>query len=1051
MSQILIGQFHNQLHDLRKFSGSTSESIVREAFKSLLWSYSRQRDLVFIAEYGYETPAKKQRRIDGAILHSLRVPLGYWESKDEDDDLDAEIAKKFRAGYPQDNILFEDSRQAVLIQNRQEVMRCAVEDGEALGRLLDLFFGWERPEIAEFRKAIRQFQTDLPLVLHSLRDMIETAAQDNARFAEASDRFLHHAKETINPAVTEADVREMLIQHILTEEIFSKVFGEDDFHRQNNVARELYALEGTFFTGAVKKDLLKQLDPYYAAIRATAAQITSHREKQSFLKLIYEGFYQVYNKKAADRLGVVYTPNEIVRFMVESADHLCVTHFGKRLIDHGVEILDPATGTGTFVCELIDYFRGDPRKLAHKYKEELHANEVAILPYYVANLNIEATYAAVSGQYAEFPNLCFVDTLDNVAGLGKFSGHQEDLFGALSEENVERIKRQNRRKISVIIGNPPYNANQQNENDNNKNRTYQRIDERIRATYIRQSTAQKTKAYDPYVRFHRWASDRLNDDGILAFVTNRSFITARNMDGFRKCLAEDFQEIWIVDLKGDARTSGEQRRREGGNVFSDAIRVGIAICICIRNKKLRGCRIRYEAVRDYATADEKKGFLAARPLRERPFTEIRPDTKHNWIGLPENDWEGLIPVADKKMKASGGSSKERAIFKLFSLGIVTNRDEWAYDFDKKYLSDKVEYFAGRFNNEIMRWFDDGKPSNITNFVKRDIKWTSELEERLRKTKRIEFSFEKIVYSHYRPFVERFTYFQHPITHRPYQNEAIFPNRSSVNQTIITVVEPKAAFSALGSKALPNKDFFMPSAAQHFPRYRYTTDGTRLDNITDWALRKFEAAYGKSGRLDPRREAGGDDGEGERGERGEKRRLTKDAIFAYVYAVLHDPVYRETYAINLKREFPRIPFYRDFWRWVEWGERLLALHIGYESVEPWPLTRIDSADDAARAAGLKPKPVLKSLPEAGVVVLDSETQLTGVPQEAWDYRLGNRSAIDWVLDQHKEKKPKDPTIREKFDTYRFADHKERVADLLARVVRVSVETREVTEAMKSARR
>jgi predicted helicase len=262
----------------------------------------------------------------------------------------------------------------------------------------------------------------------------------------------------------------MLIQHILTEEIFSKVFGEDDFHRQNNVAKKLYALEAEFFTGGVKKRTLKALEPYYAAIRGAAAQISSHHEKQTFLKVIYENFYKIYNPKAADRLGVIYTPNEVVRFMVESADWLCERHFGKRLIDKDVEILDPAAGTGTFITELIEHFRGQPTRLRHKYLEELHANEVAILPYYVANLNIEATYAAVTAQYEEFPNLCFVDTLDNVTPLRAARGSQGDLFGGISEENVARIKRQNARKISVIIGNPPYHANQLNENENNKNR-----------------------------------------------------------------------------------------------------------------------------------------------------------------------------------------------------------------------------------------------------------------------------------------------------------------------------------------------------------------------------------------------------------------------------------------------------------------------------------------------------------------------------------------------------------------------------------------------------
>ena len=273
----------------------------------------------------------------------------------------------------------------------------------------------------------------------------------------------------------------MLIQHILTEEIFSKVFGDDDFHRKNNVAQELYRLEEMFFSGNVKKATLKGLESYYAAIRSAAAQIASHHEKQTFLKVIYENFYKVYNVKAADRLGVVYTPNEIVRFMIESADWLCEKHFGRSLIDKDVDILDPATGTGTFICELLEHFRGSPAKLKHKYREELHANEVAILPYYVANLNIEATYQAITGEYLEFPSLCFVDTLDNVGLHTSVHNRTTDaMFGSVSKENVARIKRQNGRKNSVVIGNPPYNANQANENDNNKNREYPSIDARIK-------------------------------------------------------------------------------------------------------------------------------------------------------------------------------------------------------------------------------------------------------------------------------------------------------------------------------------------------------------------------------------------------------------------------------------------------------------------------------------------------------------------------------------------------------------------------------------------
>jgi hypothetical protein len=301
MSQILIQEYLNQLADIRRVSGTHRESVVREAFKDLLKESAREHHLIFVAEYEIESPTKERRYVDGALLHELRVPFGYWEAKDTGDDLNAEIARKFKRGYPQDNIIFEDSREAVLIQHRAEVIRCSVEDVSRLEKLLGLFFAFERQEIADFRQAVDQFKADLPVVLQALRRMLDLQYTENEAFRSAAEQFLAHAKDAINPSLTSDDVREMLIQHVLTEEIFSKVFGEDDFHRQNNVAKELYALEGTFFTGDLKKRTLRGLDPYYAAIRAAAAQISSHTEKQTFLKVIYENFYKVYNVKAADR------------------------------------------------------------------------------------------------------------------------------------------------------------------------------------------------------------------------------------------------------------------------------------------------------------------------------------------------------------------------------------------------------------------------------------------------------------------------------------------------------------------------------------------------------------------------------------------------------------------------------------------------------------------------------------------------------------------------------------------------------------------------------
>jgi predicted helicase len=602
----------------------------------------------------------------------------------------------------------------------------------------------------------------------------------------------------------------------------------------------------------------------------------------------------------------------------------------------------------------------------------------------------------------------------------------------LSDDNVRRIRRQNSRKISVIIGNPPYNANQLNENENNKNREYPEIDKRIKETYVEESTAQKTKLYDMYARFFRWASDRVDENGIIAFVNNSSFIDGRTFDGFRKVVAEEFNEIWIVDLKGNARTSGERRRREGGNVFDDQIRVGVAVWFCVKKRGMKGCRIFYEAVRDYAKGDEKREFLKAKQLGEREFDEVRPDAKHNWIKQANNDFENLLPLVNKKTKLSVKVSDENSIFKLYSLGIVTNRDDWAYDDDDRSLAKKIKFFCNAYESEAQRWQAAGSPGATGEFVNRKIKWTSELESHMKRGTKIAYDSSRILHSLYRPFVRRWTYFAPVITHRPYQNFALFPPDGSKNLGLSFAVEERSDFGIIATDRLPNKDMFIPSAAQVVCRWRYEDDGRRTENVTDWAVNQFRKHYelgsGKKGLV-----------------------ITKEGIFHYVYGVLHDPIYREKYAINLKREFPRIPFYKDFWRWAEWGKELMDLHIGYESVTPAKLKRIDVPDEKAHKVGLAPKCILKADKDGGRIVVDSETALTDIPSEAWDYRLGNRSALEWILDQYKEKKPKDPTIREKFNTYRFADYKENVIDLLMRVTTVSVKTVAIVTSMKDVHR
>jgi predicted helicase len=966
MSQLLISAYLKQLDLIKKVSGSHRETIVREAFKDLLKAWGRQHDLVFLAEYPLKTAAKKNIALDGAVVHELRMPLGYWEAKDEKDDLNNEIVKKFKKGYPQDNIIFSDDVTAVLIQNKSEVVRCNMTDTVKLAQLLKLFFSFERPEIANFRAAVTQFKVDLPAVLLALRGMIEHEHKQNAKFRKADTRFLEHARDVINPNLTRSDVREMLIQHILTEEIFAKVFDDSDFHQHNNVARELYALEAEFFTGNLKKQTLKGLEPYYAAIRSAAAQISSHGEKQAFLKIIYENFYKVYNKKAADRLGVVYTPNEIVRFMIDGADWLTEKHFNKSLIDKDVQILDPATGTGTFICELMEHFRGQPAKLKQKYLNELYANEVAILPYYVANLNIEATYAAITGSYEEFPNLCFVDTLDNVGLHTAAKGTSGQLFGSVSEENVLRIKRQNSKRISVVIGNPPYNANQANENDNNKNRTYPSIDARIKQTYIAESTAQKTKLYDMYARFFRWASDRLDDNGVLAFVTNRSFIESRTFDGFRKTVRQEFSEIYIVDLGGDVRANPKLSGTKN-NVFG--IQTGVAISFMVKRvcppKDKKPARVFYVRRPELETADEKLGFLAHNALSNLTFDQLQPDTANNWVNLTDNDFESLLPLASKETKAAKTASKERAIFKLFTNGVNTARDDWVYDHDAPTLQAKVEFLISVYNKEFKATQQRGKvDEKLTSKV---IKWSAGLFGNVGRIAAPPFSSETVTRSAYRPFFE-LNYYADPIFSDRLTggHSECFGTDFSLTPLCFALTAPGAAvsFSALAVAGLADWHFL--GDTQLYPIKR-TADGIEVDNITDWALKQFTSHYKKSDAMtascatEKKAKA--------------KGKISKEAIFYYCYAVLHDPIYRGKYAQNLKRDYPRIPFYSDFWQWESWGKTLASLHVNYRTADLFEIERSDTPDEAAHAAGMTPKVILRADKVAGTIVIDSETTLT----------------------------------------------------------------------------
>ena len=568
-----IHQYHNAIHKIYQFSGQSHEQAIKDEFKRLLNHYCDSRNLLVVSEINIKNKRGDLIRPDGIIKNNLRLDCGYWESK-ANVNLEKEILAKINVGYPLSNTLFQDDKTAILYQNNQRFLEIPLENERELDQLLTQFVSYESQEIKEFNAAIEQFKQDLPHILEALRGMIAVQEKSNPAFISARANFLTVCQHSINPAITPSDINEMLLQHILTEEIFTSIFSDSQFHRENNIAKELYNVENTFFSGTTKRNTLAGIQGYYAVIKANSAAIADHHDKQFFLKSIYENFYKAYNPKAADRLGIVYTPREIVKFQIETVDLLLEKHFSKSLADEGVKILDPCTGTGTYLCDLIDYL---PRhRLAHKYAHDIYANELGLLPYYIANLNIEYTYQQKMNEYVEFNHICWMDTLDNASE--NFTGSNNDLFG-LSIENTARIKQQNAAKISVILGNPPYNANQQNENDNNKNREYPAIDKRIKETYIDKSTAQKTKVYDMYARFLRWASDRLQDNGMISFIINRSFIDSRTFDGFRKSLAEEFDFVYIVDTQSDVRKNPKLSGTKH-NVFG--IQTGVAVLFLVK-------------------------------------------------------------------------------------------------------------------------------------------------------------------------------------------------------------------------------------------------------------------------------------------------------------------------------------------------------------------------------------------------------------------------------------------------------------------------------------
>lgn len=551
------------------------ESAVRAAFQTLLEACCRQFKWALVAEWPIKRAGRASARVDGALVDEYRLTHGFWEAKDAGDDLDREVKKKFEAGYPTSNILFQAPERAILWQNNREVLDADLRNPDELVKTLTPFFEYQPPAYEQWEQAVEDFQTEIPEFGRALTEVIEKERKTNKRFREAFTGFYELCRQSINPNLSEQAVEEMLIQHILTERIFRTVFKNSDFTRRNVIAIEIEKVIDALTAQAFsREEFLRRFDHFYRAIEMTAATIDDFAQMQEFLNAVYEKFFQGFSVKVADTHGIVYTPQPIVNFMVRTVEEILHKEFGKSLGSEEVHILDPFVGTGNFIVRVMQEIKRTV--LEQKYKQELHCNEVMLLPYYIASMNIEHEFYELTKLYEPFEGICLVDT---------FELAEAKQISFFTTENTERVERQKRSPITVVIGNPPYNVGQLNENDNNKNRKYKVMDKRVAETYAKASRATNKNALsDPYVKAIRWASDRIiqNGQGIVALVTNNSFVDNLAFDGMRQHLEKDFDRIYVLDLGGNVRKNPKLSGTTH-NVFG--IQVGVSINIFVRKRR----------------------------------------------------------------------------------------------------------------------------------------------------------------------------------------------------------------------------------------------------------------------------------------------------------------------------------------------------------------------------------------------------------------------------------------------------------------------------------
>ena len=991
---------------------ATHEGAVSNPFAFLLDTCAKQIDATLIPQYGMHTAKGNRIVIDGVVLDEYGLPFAYWEAKDIDDDLLKAVAEKRDAGYPLDNTLFQNPQRAILYQNGQVALDVDITEPARLIAALQYLFSYVPPALDNWQTAVSDFREYVPDLASALKALIDQRHETDPEFKEAFTDFYKICRTSINPELSQDAVEEMLIQHILTERIFRTVFNRSDFTLRNIIAREIENVSYILMRHEVSRDVfLEPLDRFYVAIEQAATLCKDFSQKQHFLNAFYEKFFQGFSEDVADTHGIVYTPQPIVDFMVKSVDQILKTEFDRSLSDTGVHIIDPFVGTGNFIVRLMQDIQGTA--LEAKYRHELHCNEVMLLPYYIASLNIEQEYFQRTGTYLPFEGIALADTFELL------EQQQTELF---TRENTERVERQKAADMFVVLGNPPYNMGQINENDNNKNRKYKTMDERVAETYVKDSKATlKNKLYDPYVKAIRWAADRIGEEGIVAFVTNNSFLDGVAFDGMRKRLAEDFDAIYVLDLGGNARKG---LKVSDANVFG--IRVGVSINLFVKTKQKSSeepC-VFYHRTDELWNRQQKLDLLnACQHIGGIEWKSIQPDSRHTWLteGL-DPEFETFIPMGNKEAKNAKDGDAE-TIFSLYSYGVVTSRDNLVYAFDPTLLQERVHTFIEIYNTAVDRKHRHDPKVPVENFIDTTdprIKWSHRVKTSLKSLTLSTYEDTHFRTALYRPFCEQYLYFDHFWNERRYQQHRFFPTPETEAENRVIIVSDhgfRAGFNALMTNLIPDLHTLAASDSfQCFPFYIYDEDGTnRQENITDWALAEFRVHYS-------------DD------------TITKWDIFHYTYALLHHPVYREKYEMNLKRDLPHIPFAANFWGFADAGTALADLHVNYESVPKYDKLR--KVETPGMQVNWNVEKMKLSKDKTQLKYNDFLT-LEGIPTEVYDYRLGTRSALEWIVDQYRVKTDKRSGI---VNDPNRADEPRYIVDLIGRVITVSLKTVEIVEGL-----